>query len=185
MDIQKGILCSDVFLIHKRPEIAGYFQMEQDTRLQTEYLKNSFRIEEFTEFDIGEIRAGYRADEDGLTMWKGHYLTREAETKISWEDARFFVNSYIEDGEYLLPGEKAEQSDTDGMYRQLNLFTMFSEQVGSIAMKQAEEKSDVPPMTAVPQEQLSEILRSGGGKENSGGNGGFSAKGIRHYRKRF
>ena len=167
MDIQKGILCSDVFLIHKRPEIAGYFQMEQDTRLQTEYLKNSFRMEEFTEFGIGEIRAGYRADEDGLTMWKGHYLTREAETKVSWEDARFFVNSYIEDGEYLLPGEKAEQIDTDGMYRQLNLFTMFSEQVGSIVMKQAEEKSDVPPMTAVPQEQLSEILRSGGGKENS------------------
>ncbi len=167
MDIQKGILCSDAFLIHKRPEIAGYFQMEQDTRLQTEYLKNSFRMEEFTELDIGEIRAGYRAGEDGLTMWKGHYLTREAETKISWEDARFFVNSYIEDGEYLLPGEKAEQIDTDGMYKQLNLFTMFSEQVGNIVMKQAEEKSDVPPMTAIPQEQLSEILRSGGGKENS------------------
>ena len=167
MDIQKGILCSDAFLIHKRPEIAGYFQMEQDTRLQTEYLKNSFRMGEFTELDTGGIRAGYRADEDGLTMWKGHYLTREAETKISWEDARFFVNSYIEDGEYLLPGEKAEQIDTDGMYRQLNLFTMFSEQVGNIVMKQAEEKSDVPPMTAIPQEQLSETLRSGGGKENS------------------
>ena len=167
MDIQKGILCSDAFLIHKRPEIAGYFQMEQDTRLQTEYLKNSFCMEEFTELDTGGIRAGYRADEDGLTMWKGHYLTREAETKISWEDARFFVNSYIEDGEYLFPGEKAEQIDTDGMYKQLNLFTMFSEQVGNIVMKQAEEKSDVPPMTAIPQEQLSEILRSGGGKENS------------------
>lgn len=100
-------------------------------------------------------------------MWKGHYLTREAETKISWEDARFFVNSYIEDGGYLLPEEKAEQIDTDGMYKQLNLFTMFSEQVGNIVMKQAEEKSDVSPLTAIPQEQLSEILRSGGGKENS------------------
>ena len=52
--------------------------------MQTEYLKNSFRMEEFTEFDIGEMRAGYRADEDGLTMWKGHYLTREAEARISW-----------------------------------------------------------------------------------------------------
>ena len=28
---QKDILCSDDFLIHKRPEIAGYFAMEQDT----------------------------------------------------------------------------------------------------------------------------------------------------------
>ena len=62
--------------------------MEQDTRMQTEYLKNSFRMEEFTELDIGEMRVGYRADEDGLTMWKGHYLTREAEARISWEDAQ-------------------------------------------------------------------------------------------------
>ena len=141
--------------------------MEQDARLQTDYLKNSFRMEEFTELYIGETRAGYRADEDGLTMWKGNYLTREAETRISWEDARFLVNSYIEDGVYLLPGEVAEQIDTDGMYKQLDLFSMFSEQVGNIAMKQAEETSIVTPSTQIPQDQIDTILRSGGGKENS------------------
>ena len=166
-DLKKGILCFDKHLIHKRPEIAGYFQIEQDARLQTDYLKNSFRMEEFTELYIGETRAGYRADEDGLTMWKGNYLTREVETRISWEDARFLVNSYIEDGVYLLPGEVAEQIDTDGMYKQLDLFSMFSEQVGNIAMKQAEETSIVPPSTQIPQEQIDTILRSGGGKENS------------------
>ena len=174
MEIQKGILCSDDFLIHKRPEIAGYFAMEQDTRMQTEYLKNSFRMEEFTELDIGEMRVGYRADEDGLTMWKGHYLTREAEARISWEDARFFVNSYIEDGVYLLPGEKAEQIDTNGMYQQLDLFSMFTEQVGGIAMKEAEQgivpaekTSPEPSKEVIPKEQLDTILQSGGGRENS------------------
>ena len=139
-ELQKGILCFDNHLIHKRSEIAGYFQSEQDAVLQTEYLKNSFRMEEFTELYIGDVRAGYRADEDGLTMWKGNYLTREAESRLSWEDARYWVNSYIEDGVYLLPGEVAEQIDTYGMFKQLDLFTMFSEQVGNIAMKQAEEK---------------------------------------------
>ena len=107
-ELQKGILCFDNYLIHKRPEIAGYFQSEQDAVLQTEYLKNSFRMEEFTELYIGDVRAGYRADEDGLTMWKGNYLSREAESRLSWEDARYWVNSYIEDGVYLLPGEVAE-----------------------------------------------------------------------------
>ena len=176
MEIQKGILCFDQFLIHKRPEIAGYFAMEQDTDLQTEYLKNSFRMEEYTEFYLGEngrIRAGYYADEDGLTVWKGSYFHREAEARISWEDARYWVNSYIEDGVYLLPGEKAEQIDTSGMYRQLDLFSMFTEQVGSIAMKQAEQeiipekKEILPSKTAIPKEQLETILRSGGGRENS------------------
>ncbi len=174
MALQKGILCSDKFLIHKRPEIAGYFTVEQDAVMQMEYLKNSFHMEEFTELDIGEMRAGYRADEDGLTMWKGHYLTREAEARISWEDARFFVNSYIEDYVYLLPGEKAEQIDTNGMYQQLDLFSMFSEQVGSIAMKEAEQGiipaekiSSKPLKEVIPKEQIDTILQSGGGRENS------------------
>ena len=166
-ELQKGILCFDNHLIHKRPEIAGYFQSEQDAVLQTEYLKNSFRMEEFTELYIGDVRAGYRADEDGLTMWKGNYLTREAESRLSWEDARYWVNSYIEDGVYLLPGEVAEQIDTDGMFKQLDLFTMFSEQVGNIAMKQAEEKSVMPTGFVLPEKQIDDILRSGGGRDDS------------------
>ena len=56
-ELQKGILCFDNYLIHKRPEIVGYFQSEQDAVLQTEYLKNSFRMEEFTELYIGDVRA--------------------------------------------------------------------------------------------------------------------------------
>lgn len=166
-ELQKGILGFDNHLIHKRPEIAGYFQSEQDAVLQTEYLKNSFRMEEFTELYIGDVRAGYRADEDGLTMWKGNYLTREAESRLSWEDARYWVNSYIEDGVYLLPGEVAEQIDTDGMFKQLDLFTMFSEQVGNIAMKQAEEKSVMPTGFVLPEQQIDDILRSGGGRDDS------------------
>ncbi len=179
MEIQKWILCSDEFLIHKRPEIAGYFAVESDKWMQEEYLKNSYRMEEFTEFYAGKngrTRVGYRADEDGLTMWKGKYLSREAEARISWEDVRFWINTYIEDGTYLLPGEAAEKIDTKGLYQQLDLFTMFSEQVGNIAMKQAEagvakaereSRSTEPPLRRLPQEQIDVILRSGGGRDNS------------------
>ena len=100
-------------------------------------------------------------------MWKGNYLTREAESRLSWEDARYWVNSYIEDGVYLLPGEVAEQIDTDGMFKQLDLFTMFSEQVGNIAMKQAEEKSVMPTGFVLLEQQIDDILRSGGGRDDS------------------
>ena len=60
-------------------------------KIQADYLRNSFRMEEYTEFNIGEMRGGYRADEDGITLWKGNYLTREAESRLSWEEARFLV----------------------------------------------------------------------------------------------
>ena len=168
-ELQKEILCYDNFLYHKRQEIAGYFAVETDTALQTEYLKNSYRMDEYTEFDVGEIRVGYLARQDGLTMWKGHYLSRTAEAGLRWEDVRFFVNSYIEDGVYLLPGEVAEKIETKGMYQQLDIFSMFSEQVGTIAMAQAEQGETVSKVSAglIPEEWVETILRSGGGRENN------------------
>ena len=166
-DLQRGILCSDEFLKHKRPEIAGYFQIEQDAKIQADYLRNSFRMEEYTDLNIGEMRGGYRADEDGITLWKGNYLTREAESRLSWEEARFLVNSYMEDGVYLLPGETAERIETAGMYQQLDLFSMFTEQAGNLAMKQAETVTPIRSETKIPPEQIADILRSGGGRDNS------------------
>ena len=166
-ELQKGLLCSDEFLIHKRPEVAGYFQTEPNSILQSEYLKNSYRMNEFTELNIGEVRGGYRADEDGITLWKGNYLTREAECRLSWDEARYWVNSYMEDGTYLMPGEVAERIETDGMFQQMDLFTMFSEQVGNVAMKQAEEKSMMPLGFTLPEKELDAILRTGGGRDNS------------------
>ena len=173
MEIQKGVLCSDDFLIHKRPEIAGYFAMEPDTRLQTEYFKNCFRFGTYYGFNVAGTAIGFHADEEGLHINMSGKPGMENEITISWEDARYWVNSYMEDGVYLLPGEKAEQIDTNGMYQQLDLFSMFAEQVGSIAMEeaeqgsvQAEKTSPEPKKEMLPKEQLDAILQSGGGRDN-------------------
>ena len=174
MEIQKGLLCSDDFLIHKRPEIAGYFAMEQDAALQTEYFKNCFHFGTYYGLNVADTSIGFHADDEGLHINMTGKAGAENETLLSWEDARFFVNSYIEDDVYLLPGEKAEQIDTNGMYQQLDLFSMFTEQVGSIAMKEAEqgivpaEKAvPEPEKEIIPKEQLDTILKSGGGRDNS------------------
>lgn len=174
VEIQKGILCSDDFLIHKRPEIAGYFEMETDIRLQTEYFKNSFHFGTYYALNVAGASVGFHANEEGIHLNMSGKAGAENETLLTWEDARFFVNSYIEDDVYLLPGERAEQIDTDGMYKQLDLFSMFSEQIGSIAMKeaeqgiiQAEKISPEPQKEVMPKEQLDTILRSGGGRDDS------------------
>ena len=174
MEIQKGLLCSDEFLIHKRPEIAGYFAMEQDAALQTEYFKNCFHFGTYYGLEAAGTSIGFHADDEGLHINMTGKAGAENETLLSWEDARFFVSSYMEDGVYLLPGEKAEQIDTSGMYQQIDLFSMFSEQVGGIAMKEAEQGtipiekiSSGPLKEVIPKEQIDTILQSGGGRENS------------------
>ena len=68
MEIQKGVLCSDNFLIHKRPEIAGYFQMEQDASLQTEYFKNCFRFGTYYGLKVADTAIGFYANDEGINI---------------------------------------------------------------------------------------------------------------------
>ena len=168
-EIQKGVLCSDAFLIHKRPEIAGYFAVEQDTKLQTEYFKNSFRMGMAYVLGVGGSTVEFHAEEDGIYMRDVTGENPSEETLLSWENARFFVNSYLEDGVYLQPGEVAEKIETNGMYQQLDIFTMFSEQVGTVSMAQAEQGEILSKSAhqAIPEDWVETILRSGGGRENN------------------
>ena len=167
--IEKGILQFDEFMVHKCPDIAGVMLFEPDKDKQTEYIKNSYRHKEFTEFYIGEERVGYRADENGLTVWKGSYLNRTAEATVSWETVRDSIAFYMEKGEYLKEGQipQWEEPKETQSYQQLSLFPTIEEQIGTIEAAQAGEKYIMPAAFSLPQEQLEAILRTGGGRNNS------------------
>ena len=55
----------------------------------------------------------------------------------------------------------------DSPYRQMDLFSLMSEQVGNIAMAQAEMPSDRFLFGTITAGQIEKILRTGGGKKNS------------------
>mgnify|MGYP002534120224 FL=1 len=55
----------------------------------------------------------------------------------------------------------------DSPYRQMDLFSLMSKQVGNIAMAQAEMPSDRFLFGTITAGQIEEILRTGGGKKNS------------------
>ena len=170
-EIEKGILQFDEFMEHKCPDIAGVMLFEPDKDKQTEYIKNSYRHGEYTEFYVGEERAGYKADENGMTLWSGTYLNRKAEAVVSWETVRDSIAFYMEKGEYLKEGqipqwEEPEPKETE-VYQQLSLFPSIEEQIGTIEAAQAEEKYIMPAAFSLPKEQLEAILRTGGGRDNN------------------
>ena len=167
--IEKGILQFDEFMVHKCPDIAGVMLFEPDKDKQTEYIKNSYRHGEYTEFYVGEERAGYRADESGMTLWSGTYQNRKAEAVISWEDVRNSIAFYIDKGEYLKEGQipQWEEPKETEVYQQLSLFPTIEEQIGTIEAAQAGEKYTMPAAFSLPKEQLEAILRTGGGRDNS------------------
>lgn len=58
-------------------------------------------MEEYTELDVNDVRAGYKAEADGLTVWEGSYLSRTKESKLSWDLVQSFTADLIDKGKYL------------------------------------------------------------------------------------
>ena len=84
MEVQKGVLCSDTFLIHKRPEIAGYFALEQDAMLQTEYFKNCFHFNTYYGYEAAGVPVGFYANEEGILIYMTGNPGVEIATSLSW-----------------------------------------------------------------------------------------------------
>lgn len=63
--------------------------------------------------------------------------------------------------------ELAEEIEEHGKYEQMSLFPLIEEQLGTIAAAQAEQKYQMPAAFVLEKSQLEDILRTGGGRENS------------------
>ena len=51
------------------------------------------------------------------------------------------------------------------MYQELDLFSMFTELSGNLAMIHADTVTPIRSETKIPPEQIADILRSGGGRD--------------------
>lgn len=102
-----GIIKSDRFLKDKREKIVAFFADNQDYDKRTEYIKSIYN-KDYTELYVGNTRVGYKANENGLMVWEGNFLSRTKESGFSWDLVQSFTADLIERGEYL---DKAEKPD--------------------------------------------------------------------------
>ena len=63
-------------------------------------MKKAFNYD-YTELDYGDTRLGYKADESGVLMWEGNFLSRTSEALFSWDLIQSLTADLIEKGEYL------------------------------------------------------------------------------------
>ncbi|MDE5859445.1 MAG: N-6 DNA methylase, partial [Oscillospiraceae bacterium] len=94
------ILRHDRFFKIKRDKIAEFFENTPDTTKRTEFMKKAFN-HDYTELDYGDTRLGYKADESGVLMWEGNFLSRTSESVFSWDLVQSLVANLIEKGKYL------------------------------------------------------------------------------------
>lgn len=123
-----GIIKSDMFFKIKRDKIAEFFENNEDIDKRTEFIKKAFN-DDFSELDIGDVRAGYKAGENGLLIWEGSFLSRTKETALSWNLVQSLTADLIEKGKYL--DRMPQQTKTEKKSNSFHIFR-FSEQDGQI-----------------------------------------------------
>lgn len=144
-NIINGIMKHDRFFKVKRDEIAEFFKENEDYDKRCEFIKTVFRMEEYTELDVNDVRAGYKAEADGLTVWEGSYLSRTKESKLSWDLVQSFTADLIDKGKYL--DEKPKLAVEDVKPSNDLHIRSFSEQDGQIFAEVVQgEKSSVAPV---------------------------------------
>ena len=160
----EAILLDDGGRSHKRQEIFNYFRAHPNLAERTEYLKNSYNdiwVEVLAGAD--KIRVGYHAENDGLLMWEGSYLSRTSESVFSWSIITEMTEGLIERGEYKI---KLGLQNAPVMAEQLALFDMGGD-APLYEVPEGETSGVMFPTREVPQAVIDQALYTAGNEQNS------------------
>ena len=147
---------------HKRQDIFEYFQSHKSLAERTEFLKNSYN-DIWVEVVTDGVRTGYHAEQDGLLMWEGSYLSRTSESVFSWSVITEMTEGLIERGEYKI---KLGLQNAPIVAEQLALFDMGGD--AHVYEAPADASSGIlAPARTVPQEVIDLALCTGGNEPNS------------------
>ena len=160
----EAILLDDGGRKHTRQEIFAYFQASRDITTRTAFLKNSYNdiwVEVLAGTD--KVRVGYHAQQDGLLMWEGSYLSRTAESVFSWGVVTEMTENLIERGAYKI---KLGLQNAPVMAEQMSLFGMG----GGTAVYEVPETQrtgELFPTRTVPQTVIDQTLYTAGNSRGS------------------
>ena len=160
----EAILLDDGGRKHTRQEIFAYFQANRDMTSRTEFLKNSYNdiwVEVLAGTD--KVRVGYHAQQDGLLMWEGSYLSRTAESVFSWGVVTEMTENLIERGAYKI---KLGLQNAPVMAEQMSLFGMNG---GTVVYEvpETQRTGELFPTRTVPQAVIDQTLYTAGNSRGS------------------
>ena len=160
----EAILLDDGGRKHTRQEIFAYFQANKDITARTEFLKNSYNdiwVEVLAGTD--KIRIGYHAQQNGLLMWEGSFLSRTSESVFSWGVVTEMTEGLIERGEYKI---KLGLQNAPVMAEQLSFFDMGSG-AAVYEVPETQRTGELFPTRTVPQAVIDQSLYTAGNSYNS------------------
>jgi len=128
-----------------RAGIAAYFAVQADRKERGNFVKGYFNNTFIEQILSNDQRAGYRAYDDALHLWRGAYLSQEREVFMRWEAVADTIYGMILMEEWLDPEERP--LPTEG------------QQIALIEQAQAEKDAAF----TLPQAAIDYILAGGSG----------------------
>ena len=160
----EAILLDDGGRKHTRQEIFAYFQANRDMTSRTEFLKNSYNdiwVEVLAGAD--KVRVGYHAQQNGLLMWEGSFLSRTSESVFSWGVVTEMTEGLIERGKYKI---KLGLQNAPMMAEQLSFFDMGGG-AAIYEVPEAHRTGELFPTRTVPQKVIDQALYTAGNSRGS------------------
>ena len=103
---------SDALKDHRK-EIAAFFADHTDSRECGDFVKSFFNNTYVEKILSNGQRAGYRAWDDVLTLWRGAYLSREKEVFLRWGSVADAIYGMILLDQWLDPDERPIPSEAE------------------------------------------------------------------------
>ncbi|MDD7515111.1 hypothetical protein [Ruminococcus flavefaciens] len=147
-----------------KQEVLEYFLENDNAAERAEYLKSIYN-DDYTEFSIGSERYGYKAQNEGLLIYKGNFLSGNEKQTISWNRVQELTGKLIDDHEFLDITDtfdiEPEIEETNG-YNEPQQLSLF----GDI------DVPDIPTdnyssETAISQDMIDYVLRAGSNEPHS------------------
>ena len=160
----EAILLDDGGRKHTRQEIFAYFQANRDMTSRTKFLKDSYNdiwVEVLAGAD--KVRVGYHAQQNGLLMWEGSFLSRTSESVFSWGVVTEMTEGLIERGEYKI---KLGLQNAPVMAEQLSFFDIGGG-AAVYEVPEAQRTGELFSARTVPQAVIDQALYTAGNSYNS------------------
>ena len=101
-----------------KQDVVAHFNEHTDTDNRADYLRSIYN-DDYSELIINDSRYGYKAQPDGLLLWKGSFLSSDEKQTISWEKVSELTAQLIDNEDFLGIDDIAETNDD---MEQLSLF---------------------------------------------------------------
>ena len=158
---KKEIIRKSDALKKRLSQVSHFFTAHEDKDERTDHIKKLFDSY-YTEviLDSGQ-RAGYRAYEDALCLWRGAYLTRDREDYLPWEAVAAMIAEMIEHGEWLGQEQVTIQMDEPAPQEDGYIPTLFDLAGSTIPLTRNPAEKPDTPRPLVSQDVIDEALRIG------------------------